>query len=198
MAGQYGRVLEAEPLPTPPTRLSQAAAAGKCRGRKMVEKGGDSLIQMGRCTGGSCKMMGEGLLTDSCLHGLAMPSHASATMPQLEDTGRTQEHPHPRLWQFLLGTFKTAVLRTRKRSEEAEISFGKRGGEDRIRQRRGEGREGAAKNLKYPQLTACCQWQHVPWSLFHRVHIRNREEYPLHRLRGQTDDVCKAVWSARA
>lgn len=56
----------------------------------MVEEGGDSLLRMGRCTGGSCKMMGEGLLTNRLLPqlpGLAQP--CPAPMPQLHN----QEDP---------------------------------------------------------------------------------------------------------
>lgn len=44
MTRQQERVLEAEPLPTPSSRLSRTAAAGKDGGRKMVVKDGDSLV----------------------------------------------------------------------------------------------------------------------------------------------------------
>lgn len=41
----------------------------------MVEKGGDSLLWTERCTGGSCKMMGVGLLTNRLLPQLPGLAH---------------------------------------------------------------------------------------------------------------------------
>lgn len=55
-----------------------------------MEKGGDSLMRMGRCTGGSCKMMGEGLLTNRLLPQL--PGHAQPCFSNHASAGgRTRE-----------------------------------------------------------------------------------------------------------
>lgn len=58
MARQQGKILLAEPLLTLPSRFSRTASTGRDAVRKMMVKDGDSLVGMGRSTGGRCRMEG--------------------------------------------------------------------------------------------------------------------------------------------
>lgn len=145
MARQQRKMLPAQPLPPPPSKLSRSAAANEYEGRKMVGKNGDTLVRVARGTKGRHRMRKGGSPDSETPTPTTWPAPAWC---QAHTTGRPQMHSHPRPCQFLLGACKTAILSTRQRGGEGGVQKAalerERG---RQNQTSGEGREGAAKKL---------------------------------------------------
>lgn len=157
-------MFQAEPLPTPPSKLSRTAAANKYGGRKMVVKDGDTLGRMRRCTGGRCTMRKGGSPDRQTPAPTAWPCSHLASAVQYGKTPGACPVSASSHWECA----KQPSQEQGKGVRGAERGSGERGGGRQKSDNWGEQR-GSSQKFKYTQLAAYCEQQHVPWSPFHHI-----------------------------
>lgn len=130
LARQQRKMFQAEPLPTPPSKLSRTAAANKYGGRKMVVKDGDTLGRMRRCTGGRCTMRKGGSPDRQTPAPTAWPCSRLASAVQYRKTPGACPASASSHWECA----KQPSQEQGKGVRGAERGSGERGGKTEIRQ----------------------------------------------------------------
>lgn len=166
MARQQRKMLPAQPLPPPPSKLSRSAAAKEYEGRKMAGKNGDTLVRVGRGTEGRHRMRKGGspdsetptptAWPHSCLvSGTHYRKTPDALLTQIMPVpARSMQNSNPQYQTKGCGGVCRKRLWREGGKTESDIWGGQRG---------------SSQKIKSTQLTASYKWKHGPCFPFHRL-----------------------------